>query len=207
MKTNKISIYIFLTLSILSFILSIVFTITLEDKILSWSQGFNFALFGSSLISIFQSIINYKVNKRNYSEKISCVTIHMSEDSQTELYLFNNGGNIENIVRIISICSKYCNDILTLLNSYKDGLFIFNIKEKRSIDDFMYHMQTKQLYEYRKFGTQLKEGKKPTKDELLNLRDNLDTLLKDKEIKKFVKDILEKNKSNITIKSDKKDSK
>ena len=64
MRVNKISIYIFAGLSFISLISSIIFTLKFDDKMLTWFQGFSFALLGSSLIALFTAIISYKLEKK-----------------------------------------------------------------------------------------------------------------------------------------------
>lgn len=198
MRVNKISIYIFGLLSFLSLIASIIFTLKLDDKMLTWFQGFSFALLGSSLIALFTGIINYKIEKKKLCEDICTEILHMSNNAQTEFYHPTDNYHMEKIANTIGACCKSCFAILLLLNTYRDGLFPF-CKEKKLIDEFGSYIILDLQVSFFSIGTLLKEEKVKVKRNLKNVYEKLDKILREEEMLEYARKLLKYNKSKMTI--------
>lgn len=198
MRVNKISVYIFTALSILSLIASIIFTLKFDNKMLTWFQGFSFALLGSSLIALFTAIINYKLEKKKICEDICTEILHMSNNAQTEFYHPTDHYHMEKLANTVGSCCKSCFAILLLLNTYREGLFFFS-KEKKFINDFGGHVSINLQTRFFSIGTLLKDEKEKVKQNLNKVYDELDEILKEEEILKLARKLLKYNKSKMEI--------
>jgi len=200
MLNNKKMIYFFLMLSIISFFLSILFTLIFENKYLSWFQGFAFAILGSSLIALFTAIISYSIEKSKNCEKISSIVLHMSNDVVTELYHPGSKIHLEKIAHTIGLCCKSCFDLLITLNEYKNGLFIFN-KERKIVNNFIQYVIYNQQINYFALGIIVKENKENIKCKLEVIYKILLELIDDENMFKYAKLINYKNNSKMDIRN------
>lgn len=198
MRVNKISIYIFAGLSFISLISSIIFTLKFDDKMLTWFQGFSFALLGSSLIALFTAIINYKLEKKKLCGDICTEILHMSNNAQTEFYHPTDNYHMEKLANTVGSCCKSCFDILLLLNTYKEGLFPFS-KEKKLIDKFGSYISLDLQVSFLSIGTLLKEEKVKVKQNLKNVYGKLGEILKEEKILEYAHKLLKYNKSKMII--------
>ena len=202
MRTHRNSIYVFSFLSLYSFILSIGVTIKFFDKSLSWYQGMCFAILGSSLISLFSSVITYINEKRECWEKIANEILNMSNNAYTNLYHSTNEYTMEKLANTIGSCCKSCFDILYMLKYYRNGLFFFS-NELKDVTEFMLYLSDDIVIRYTAIGTLLKEEKNNVKNNIDNFYNEIDKLLQDKKIIIKINKLLAKNKSTMFIYSNK----
>ena len=201
MRVNKISVYIFAAFSFLSLIASIIFTLKFDDKMLTWFQGFSFALLGSSLIALFTAIINYKLEKK----KICTEILHMSNDAQTQFYHPSGKYHMEKIANTIGSSCNSCFNILFLLNTYREGLFFFS-KEINFIEKFGIYVSFNLQAKFFSIGTLLKEEKEKVKQNLKNVYEQLDEILKDDKLFEYAQEIIKNNNSKMVIEKVKENS-
>lgn len=205
MRVNKISVYIFTALSFLSLIASIIFTLKFDDKMLTWFQGFSFALLGSSLIALFTAIINYKLEKKKICEEICTEILHMSNDAQTQFYHPSGKYHMEKISNTIGSSCNSCFKILLLLNTYREGLFFFS-KEINFIEKFGIYVSFNLQAKFFSIGTLLKEEKEKVKQNLKNVYEQLDEILKDDKLFEYAQEIIKNNNSKMVIEKVKENS-
>lgn len=202
MITHRNSIYVFSFLSLYSFILSIGVTIKFFDKSLSWYQGMCFAILGSSLISLFSSVITYRNEKRECCEKIANEILNMSNNAYTNLYHSTNEYTMEKLANTIGSCCKSCFDILYMLKYYRNGLFCLS-NEMKDVTEFMLYLTDDLGVRYTAIGTLLKEEKINVKNNIDNFYNEIDRLLQDNNIIIKINKLLVKNKSTMFIYSNK----
>ena len=178
MKTNKILIIIFLILSILFFLMSIYIVKYVGGKYFDWYLGFSFALLGSSLIALITSYINYRFEKETICEKIGRIILKVNNDTQTEMFCMNRKIKLQQIINTISMFSGGCNEILFLLNSYQLGIFCFNYKERRIIDEINEFIYNK-LIQLSSIAYEIKYKTLEFKNELKNNYEKVNTIVND----------------------------
>lgn len=199
MLINKRAIYILFIASILSICWSILSFKISDENWMIWNQGVAFGVLGSSLVTLFCAIINYKTEKKKCIEDISYKLAHMSNDTHMQFYN-SNTQTLEQIAATIGSCTKHCFEIQNLLREYYEGLFFYS-SEKEKIESIGKKIYIKYECELFALGSILKENKELAKKNINYITKKLHLLLKDNEIFELIYSILKKNKSVMRLES------
>ena len=197
MLINKRAILILSIASVLCIIWSLVSFFIKNQILLLWNQGVAFGVLGSSLVSLFCSIINYFTEKKKCIESVGYKLAHMSNDAYTQFYN-SNSYTLEQVAATIGSCTKSCFEIQSLLREYFDGLLPFS-KEKQKIEEIGLYVQRRYQYELFALGSLLKENKEIAEKNINHIVEKLYLLLNDNEAFEKLNVILKKNKSIINL--------
>ena len=197
MLVNKKSVIIFSIISIISLALSIITIFVPDCSVTIWFQGFSFAIFGSSLITLFAANINYNIEKKKLIENIAINIINLDNEAHSKFYYFRKQ-TVDNLVETIGVCCTYYNNIQNLLVSYKEGLFK-NSEEIKLVDDFGYCLCEKYIIKVCTIGDLIKTEKEYVLKNLDSFTNRLKNIIENQEIYKHINELLKINKSEIKI--------
>ena len=126
MKENRVGVCSCLVVAVLSFVLSIVFTV----KELSWWSNFCFAIMGSALLSFVICLINYITLRKKLVEELYNGLYKFNNDTNAQLYATSKNKTVENLASVIGIASAHLLDLTYYTHNIKIGLFK---REKKKI--------------------------------------------------------------------------
>lgn len=196
MLINKKAIKLLWKISVLSLLGSVI-SAFFNNNITNWINAFSFALFGSSLISLFCSLINYYVEKKKCIEEIAINLINMDNEAHTKIYYLNKQ-TIDNIVETIGVCCSYLNIIQNLLLSYKEGL-IKKSAEIKLIDDTGMIICQEYLAKLCALGDLIKNEKHYISTHLNQVSKVLNSILENRNIYEKINSLLMQNNSSIKL--------
>ena len=196
MKINKVFINVFLFITIITLLTTILSYIKKYELLCNISL----AVFSSSLLTVFTSLINYLLIKRKTSEEICSLISKMDNNSHTEIYHPGTVIHLENLARTVSTCTDSCFNLLITLNDYKTGLFFLS-KENKIVDSLITKVAVLEIT-YHNIGTLLKTEKEKVKSNSKKMYKAFEALINFDELYSLAKKLLKSNKSNMLLEKD-----
>lgn len=175
MKENKIGILSCGSISIVTLILSITFSLIGCN----WSMNFCFAIMGSAFLSFIICLINYMVLRKKMIEDLVNDIYKFNNDSFAQFSYANNKSELDNLSLVVGIACSHLNHLIFLAYNIKTGLFKFEKRKKEILDKIINNLEIEIQFKFNNIGQYILKRPKKAEQRKIYLNKIIRKLLDD----------------------------
>lgn len=191
MKENRNGIIICVAIALISFVLSIIFS--MFDC--TWFINFSFAAMGSALLSFVICLINYIVLRKKLVEELYNGLYKFNNDTNAQLYATGKNKTAENLASVIGIASAHLLDLTYYAHNIKIGLFKQEKKKIALLKKIIKELEDNMHFKIYSIGQYLQLRKDCAKTNINALYAIVEGLLKEKLVYEMAYDLTKMVKS------------
>ena len=189
MKENRNGVIICIIIVLFSLVLSIAFSKC------GWFFNFSFAIMGSALLSFVICFINYITFRKKLIEELVNGLYIFNNDTNTQLFLFNEKKDIGSLAMAIGVASAYLTNLSYLAYSIQAGLFCFERKKRRITKEIITIIENEIHFKIYSIGQFLQNENKKAQEEKKYIYKQIENILKDEKVYNLAYDLAKSVKS------------